>query len=796
MEPDVIRMYSSSPPPLDDAPEEEDEEFGDFGGFSGVASSVSFGEFDSPKGFGQPRAADTSPPGRSGGTVAAGFAPGGPGRGPGAAQLRSDPREPRDPGCSHASPLPDRMFGSEAVRKPAPGAQTASGGRAESRARDCNRDVPAAEGFNNGFGPFDAEEAPVVRPKKRGPAAKPTPDCCGHRPVTSSTPAGPPRITPTVAPLAGLNDREWGESERGNPEPRTELPSALREQSPASLNGAEEGGAEVGGAEDECAVGPGTVSASVSDDFASFCQAVSPDGLEDFGDFNATGFAASPFLEGEEPPADRTNDEGSSGDFGQTETLDRVADLAARPTTESTEEGEFGRSEDGESVKKEGEDDQGEFAGFPGSDSFADFSSAPTGAEPDSPAGWSAFEQPEDAAPAGGSSWAAFQAEQGAVLGGENEETSWDDAATAPPSGCPRTCRRDSLSASLVSRLERLFRVSFPAVGDPEAGGEVPSLKALLEPPDGRLEPGEERSSASHSTGPRDVWWRLQDIHDAFGLRYQWGGSHSNRALLCSLGIDNRSTLFTGQKKQPVIVPAYAASLGMLEPTKDPASPLSAAEKTASIAQAPSTSLEMSTSPDSTQEALLPIQFDWSSSGLTNPLDGTSLRRAASSRAANRNARHYRQSSYLLFTSFFLYSCGACVYKSGFTLPAFLHLSLSRPALSSGWALQSQARGGSSLLHLKLFGAAEVSSCRSASSLPVHHLTSCKLTTAKLETSNTSSLPDSFAHPISAVGKTCSSSREHRQEGALSEEAARVMAALPDLSFMLARVVMFPVAVT
>ncbi|KAG5831186.1 hypothetical protein ANANG_G00301150 [Anguilla anguilla] len=616
MEPDVIRMYSSSPPPLDDAPEEEDEEFGDFGGFSGVASSVSFGEFDSPKGFGQSRAVDT-----------------------------------------HASPLPDRMFGSEAVQ-PAPGAQAAGGGRAESRARDCNRDIPAAEGFNNGFGPFDAEEAPVVRPKKRGPAAKPTLDCCGHRPVTSSTPAGPPRIcslgsdgplhasgapggtslggmaseprsgtglvetsvekngledsagrtgspTPTMAPLAGLNDREWGESERGNPEPRTELPSALREQSPASLNGAEEGGAEVGGAEDECAVGPGTVSASVSDDFASFCQAVSPDGLEDFGDFNATGFAAPPFLEGEEPPADRTNEEGSSGDFGQTETLDRVADLAARPTTESTEEGEFG----------------------------------------------------------GAPVWLPPDLQEGQLVG---------------VSGQP-------VGEALQGQLSR--------GGDPEAGGEVPSLKALLEPPDGRLEPGEERSSASHSTGPRDVWWRLQDIHDAFGLRYQWGGSHSNRALLCSLGIDNRSILFTGQKKQPVIVPAYAASLGMLEPTKDPASPLSAAEKTASIAQAPSTSLEMSTSPDSTQEALLPIQFDWSSSGLTNPLDG-------------------------------------------------------------------------------------------------------KLTTAKLETSNTSSLPDSFAHPISAVGKTCSSSRKHRQEGALSEEAARVMAALPDLSFMLARVVMFPVAVT
>lgn len=38
-----------------------------------------------------------------------------------------------------------------------------------------------------------------------------------------------------------------------------------------------------------------------------------------------------------------------------------------------------------------------------------------------------------------------------------------------------------------------------------------------------------------------DVWTELQDIHDAFGLRYQWGGSHSNKKLLCSLGIDTRN---------------------------------------------------------------------------------------------------------------------------------------------------------------------------------------------------------------------------------------------------------------
>ena len=38
-----------------------------------------------------------------------------------------------------------------------------------------------------------------------------------------------------------------------------------------------------------------------------------------------------------------------------------------------------------------------------------------------------------------------------------------------------------------------------------------------------------------------DVWTELQDVHDAHGLRYQWGGSHSNKKLLCSLGIDTRN---------------------------------------------------------------------------------------------------------------------------------------------------------------------------------------------------------------------------------------------------------------
>lgn len=60
MEPDVIRIYSSSPPPMEDGAEEEEDEFSDF---TGVPNSVSFTEFDTPTTFNQLQALNaTSPP--------------------------------------------------------------------------------------------------------------------------------------------------------------------------------------------------------------------------------------------------------------------------------------------------------------------------------------------------------------------------------------------------------------------------------------------------------------------------------------------------------------------------------------------------------------------------------------------------------------------------------------------------------------------------------------------------------------------------------------------------------------
>lgn len=351
---------------------------------------------------------------------------------------------------------------------------------------------------------------------------------------------------------------------------------------------------------------------------------------------------------------------------------------------------------------------QGDCSAFQDFDDFADFSSA----GPSQVGEWNAFEDGQKDS----CSWAAFGDQEAAE---SHRKEAWQSHRTVEKSDTLRTPKTYSVSlitskgavasrhlqetatsvqTALLNRLERIFEACFPSIFVPGTEEEVTSLKHLLET---STLPMKTREALAGSGELLNVWTELQDIHDAHGLKYQWGGSHSNKKLLCSLGIDTRNILFTGNKKQPVIVPMYAAGLGMLEPTKEPLKPLSAAEKIASIGQTTTISPEMNTcTSDQFQESLPPVQFDWSSSGLTNPLDGVD------------------------------------------------------PELY-------------------------------------------ELTTSKLEISTSSlKVTDAFARLMSTVEKTSTSTRKPKREEHLSEEAIQVIASLPDLTFMHAKVLMFPATLT
>ncbi|XP_072793743.1 aftiphilin isoform X1 [Vicugna pacos] len=493
---------------------------------------------------------------------------------------------------------------------------------------------------------------------------------------------------------------------------------------------------------------------------------------DDFGDFGTASGTTPPFVTGtQDSMSDVTFEESSEhfphfsepgddfGEFGesnavsyQEETIFTESDL--KQTSDSLSEGcNLARKFTGtgtEPVSKLKIGQEGEFgdfdsvpniqddcSAFQDSDDFADFSSA----GPSQAVDWNAFEDGQKDS----CSWAAFGDQQ--ATESHHRKEAWQSHRTDEKIDTPGTPQTHnvpsatskgavagghlqetatSVQTALLNRLERIFEACFPSIFVPDTEEEVISLKHLLET---STLPIKTREALAESGELLDVWTELQDIHDAHGLRYQWGGSHSNKKLLCSLGIDTRNILFTGNKKQPVIVPMYAAGLGMLEPTKEPLKPLSAAEKIASIGQTTIMSPEMNAcASDHFQESLPPVQFDWSSSGLTNPLD---------------------------------------------------------------------ASGGSTLLNLDFFGPVDDSSSSSSTTIPGVDPELYELTTSKLEISTSSlKVTDAFARLMSTVEKTSTSTRKPKREEHLSEEAIKVIASLPDLTFMHAKVLMFPATLT
>ncbi|KAI9533502.1 hypothetical protein NQZ68_022632 [Dissostichus eleginoides] len=249
---------------------------------------------------------------------------------------------------------------------------------------------------------------------------------------------------------------------------------------------------------------------------------------------------------------------------------------------------------------------------LPPSDSFADFCSAPT--QEDGEDSWAEFK--DQRAQEDGRTWTEFKEPVSSLQAEEPERGGWCGGS-----------RRNSCQASLSCRVQQLLVAHFPEVEVPavESEEEVLSLDALLqaqhlpESEEGEEEEEEEKPSLcprSQWIG-RGVWLPHQDLHDAVGLKFQWGGSYTNRTLLRCLGVETRNIVFIGMKKQPVAVPAFASGLGMLEPTKDSVAAVSSPRHTAVITTQ-TTPPKPPDSPDrstySMQEALPPRQLAWSSS--------------------------------------------------------------------------------------------------------------------------------------------------------------------------------------
>ncbi|XP_032397009.1 aftiphilin isoform X1 [Etheostoma spectabile] len=356
---------------------------------------------------------------------------------------------------------------------------------------------------------------------------------------------------------------------------------------------------------------------------------------------------------------------------------------------------------------------------LPPSDSFADFCSAPT--LEDGEKSWAEFK--DQRAQEEGKTWTQFREPVSSL------QTDGDTVEEQDRAGQYGVSRRNSCQVSLSCRVQQLLLASFPEVevSAVEDGEEVLSLGALLHArhlPESEEEEKPETCPRSQWIRQR-VWWPHQDLHDAVGLQFQWGGSHINRTLLGCLGVETRNIVFIGMKKQPVAVPAFASSLGMLEPTKDSVPAVCSPGHTAVTTLEPPGPRDTPT--HSLPEALPSSHLDWSSRGLSSSQD----------------------------------DCSA--------------------------------------LNLDCFGPEEErgsycgSSSRSNSPPPGVDRELYELTISKLETgAGSSHMEDTLNRLMSTAEKTSTSVRKPQQNEGLSAEAGRLISGLPNLSFMQAKVLMFP----
>ncbi|TRY83813.1 hypothetical protein DNTS_035378 [Danionella cerebrum] len=682
MEPNVIRLYSSSPPPLDEVGEEEEEdEFGDFGGFhgGGVSSSFSFSEIDTPTTFVQSKALEDSPPDLCIKSVLNHPAPG-------------------SEGWENEGKADCQSIGSFEIIEESPtnGRTTTDFQKSLLKVPDIqNRCLGDEQSTCNGYSePCPSSDQDPVS------VCLPNMEAEEHAELDH-------RVDPCQScdHMPDLNDYSFHleTSEPGETEVRLEI-------LPCSLTARKVEGEQEQTGDADClnmsvdsmdkANGEGVPS---TEEIISATQLSGDKGEINGPSTNAVGgdIETATDLTAHESFCDFRETTQGFADFSQAETVTQedFPEFVTAMSRCSTDD-EFG-DEDTLKEFKEEDDlekvgvDEGAFCSMlPPSDSFADFSAAPfggaTAAEDDNWAAFGTNEVPE----ADDESWATFEEEKSICSSKEQQDV---EASTAPSSEDLQGCTVD-----LSCRIQQLFRSTFPLDIPPDASEilEVLPLHTFLlaqDPPELRIT----RSCTVHEN-PLEMWRHLQDILGTHGLKYKWAGSHSNKILLNCLGI--RNILFTGDKKQPLIVPMFAAGLGMLEPTKEPV-------KT----------------------------------------------------------------------------------------PASPALTPSAPVAPS-MAITIDAQGaGSSGLDLDYFG--PVDDCSSDSDtdppLPGVDPEIYELSTAKMENNATGrNIADAFSKLMESFDKTKTSARKPERDEEISEEALKVITLLPDLSFMQARVLMFPSILT
>ncbi|XP_070577024.1 aftiphilin-like isoform X2 [Ptychodera flava] len=293
---------------------------------------------------------------------------------------------------------------------------------------------------------------------------------------------------------------------------------------------------------------------------------------DDFGDFGTF-----------EKPASKAEDDFS--DFG---TFDKPSgnsgeDFGAFQDRTEPDDDEFGEFSDSTKAKSN-------------SDDFGAFSDSKTVLKDDS---FGTFQEPE-----------ASASESGGFADFSQNDTEFGQFSTPAPS--TSTTTTEALGSN---KIQRVFSLCFPQVNSAIAPDLIIELLIDCVGKEKKKETSANAKSNRHKSVKKEeqdlnVWNNLKDVDNTNALTYQWGGSCNDKTMLKSLGIDTRNILMA--KKPTSTVPIFAANLTMLQPSK-------VGGKTDKPDK--DESKEENSKDVLPQEPLAQVEFDWSGSGLINPLD-------------------------------------------------------------------------------------------------------------------------------------------------------------------------------
>ncbi|XP_072030538.1 uncharacterized protein [Amphiura filiformis] len=312
------------------------------------------------------------------------------------------------------------------------------------------------------------------------------------------------------------------------------------------------------------------------------------DDFGDFGTFKSTS-SGSKEQQSSSSTSSLTNRVKSADEFGGFESSSSLPSSSKSRTDDFGDFGAFHDSKAKDSASNEEEDEFGDFGTFA-----------------------SGNKEPQDS----DSGFASFQS---------TSSSKWATSPTKP------TQPTNSSWGSSTSRIDRVFQTCFPTLS------ELPNLVDNVEPLDiimnnestvkGPITEGNQKRThkkpGATTTVCVSVWASLSDLENTRAVRYQWASSGNSKLLLASPGL-----IHALASKKAAGIPIFAANLGMLTPSK-PGEKAEHQEDTDSTEDSPehtSGSATVSnniTSP--TDEPVAKVEFDWVSSGLTNPLDANSL---------------------------------------------------------------------------------------------------------------------------------------------------------------------------